>query len=184
MVGVECASGITMKISSQEEYGLRCLMQVAQAKAPLTIRGVARKEGLSGAYVGKLLFKLRRSGLVKSLRGAKGGYILGGAPGQMTLARVMRALSEGPLSGKQICSHYTGLKKECVHMSGCCSLRSVWNVIYESAWGALERTTLKDLIEREEGELSTSLRAGVASGWAPVVLDVNENRGGQPHASA
>ena len=64
-----------MKVSSQEEYGLRCLLQVGKKRTdetPIPISEIAVREGLSVEYVGKLLMTLRRGGLVKSIRGKAG----------------------------------------------------------------------------------------------------------------
>ena len=67
-----------MKISAQEEYGVRCLLQIGGRGlgASLTIPEISRAEGISSHYVAKLLRVLRRGGLVKSVRGQAGGYTL------------------------------------------------------------------------------------------------------------
>ena len=71
-----------MKFSSQEEYGLRCLLRIARQgrKASLTIPEISEAEGLSSFYVAKLMRILRRAGLVKSARGQIGGYSLSRPP--------------------------------------------------------------------------------------------------------
>ncbi len=68
-----------MKISAQEEYGLRCLLQLARAESvgeSLTLAQIARLEGISVANAGKLMWILTKAGLVQSQRGTKGGYSL------------------------------------------------------------------------------------------------------------
>ncbi|MGH9897327.1 MAG: Rrf2 family transcriptional regulator, partial [Pyrinomonadaceae bacterium] len=67
-----------MKVSSQEEYGLRCLLQLAglRGKDFLTLAQIAQREGLSVSNAGKLLWILNKAGLVQSIRGTKGGYQL------------------------------------------------------------------------------------------------------------
>ena len=74
-----------MKISAQEEYGLRCLMRLAQAEEghSLTLPEVAAAEGLSVPYVAKLLAVLRQAGLIDSARGRTGGYRLAKAPAEV-----------------------------------------------------------------------------------------------------
>src|SRR2546430_15546874 len=70
-------AGATMRLSAQEEYGLRCLLQVARGhEGSTTTPEIAEREGLSQAHVHKLMRFLRRGGLVKSVRGRKGGYQL------------------------------------------------------------------------------------------------------------
>ena len=72
-----------MKLSPLEEYGLRCLIQLARrgSSQPVTIRQISESEGLSTAYVGKLMFLLQRANLVLSTRGVQGGYLLAKAIG-------------------------------------------------------------------------------------------------------
>jgi len=83
-----------MKISSQEEYGLRCLLQVARdpSTTPVPISEIASREGLSVEYVGKLLMKLRKGGLVSSVRGKAGGYQLVRDTSRISLHQIIEAL--------------------------------------------------------------------------------------------
>src|SRR6266478_514031 len=85
-----------MKITSQEEYGLRCLLRLAGAEGgrSLTIPEIAADEGLSVPYVAKLLAVLRQAGLIESVRGRSGGYRLAGTPADVSLGSVMTALGE------------------------------------------------------------------------------------------
>ena len=72
-----------MKVTAQEEYGLRCLLQLAKNAAkpdPVTVREIATIEGLSNAYAEKLLRILSRAGLAESRRGARGGIASHGLP--------------------------------------------------------------------------------------------------------
>ena len=85
-----------MKITAQEEYGLRCLLRLAQepAGSALTIPEIAAAEGLSSPYVAKLLAVMRQGGLLASVRGRSGGYRLAGTPADITLGAVMLVLGE------------------------------------------------------------------------------------------
>ncbi len=78
-----------MKITSQEEYGLRCLLRLAEAGTgkSLTIPEIAAAEGLSSPYVAKLLAVLRQAGLIDSVRGCQGGYRLARPPVDVTIGR-------------------------------------------------------------------------------------------------
>jgi len=98
-----------MKITAQEEYGLRCILQLASVPAgePLAGAEIARRECLSYPYVEKLLWTLKRAGLTKSHRGVKGGYVLSRSPEEISLGDVQRAF--GSLwATKDICSRHTG----------------------------------------------------------------------------
>ena len=86
-----------MKITAQEEYGLRCLLRLARVEAdqpPLTIPEIAAAEGLSAPYVAKLLSVLRQAGLIESVRGRDGGYRLARPPAEVRLGAVLLALGE------------------------------------------------------------------------------------------
>ena len=78
-----------MKITSQEEYGLRCLLQLARTPQGqiVSVKEIGIKEGLSSAYVEKLLRILSKTGLVHSVRGLKGGYVLNRPPSAVTPPR-------------------------------------------------------------------------------------------------
>jgi Rrf2 family protein len=138
-----------MKITAQEEYGLRCLLQLARAPEGqlVTVREIAAKEGLSTAYVEKLLRLLARAGLAHSLRGVKGGYVLNRPPSQIMLGEVVRALGTIESTG-HICQSFTGQQAVCVHFDGC-SIRSVWAGLTGYIQSFLDQTSLAILLDSE-----------------------------------
>src|SRR5258708_13724868 len=81
-----------MKISAQEEYGLRCLVQLATLPAgdSLTLPQIAEREGISTANAGKLMWLLNKAGFVHSTRGTKGGYFLSRPAGDIHLVEINR----------------------------------------------------------------------------------------------
>jgi Rrf2 family protein len=80
-----------MKLSSQEEYGLRCLLQVARSGESLTIAELSRLEGISSPNVAKILRVLRRGGFLKATRGQAGGYTLARPADQIAVGDVLAA---------------------------------------------------------------------------------------------
>src|SRR5437588_9829254 len=105
-----------MKISAQEEYGLRCLLQLARADAQgesLTLAQIARLEGISGANAGKLMWILNKAGLVQSQRGTKGGYRLARAAANIHLNEVISVLDDERVETH--CRRYAGVLESCVH---------------------------------------------------------------------
>ena len=140
-----------MRITSQEEYGFRCIWQLAahgESKC-VTISEIASQEGLSMAYVTKLLGILKKNGLVESVRGVHGGYKLERDASEITLSEILQAL-DGVLLDPNFCQCFPGNEEECVRFNGSCSLRSVWSVLAEHIEGVLQGITLKDLVEQEE----------------------------------
>ena len=119
-----------MKITAQEEYGLRCLLQLAKnagAARPLTVREVAANEGISTAYAEKLLYQLSKAGLAQSVRGIRGGFRLKRRPEDVTVGDVVRALGSF-LTHAAICQRFTGEETQCVHNKNC-GLRPVWSTL-------------------------------------------------------
>jgi Rrf2 family iron-sulfur cluster assembly transcriptional regulator len=138
-----------MKISAQEEYGLRCLLQLARAEAnneSLTLSQIARREGISGANAGKLMWILTKAGLVQSQRGIKGGYRLAKPASQIRLNQVIRVL-EGERAESH-CKSYAGVLEACVH-TGDCGIRPVIVELHQIVDNALSEITLSQLLGSE-----------------------------------
>jgi Rrf2 family protein len=138
-----------MRITSQEEYGLRCLLQLARAPhgQVMRVKDIAGKEGLSSAYVEKLLRILSRAGLVHSVRGLKGGYLLNRPASSVTLGEVVRALGTVQTT-EYICHVFTGNQDACVHFNNC-GIRSVWSGLTTYIQSFLDQTSLASLLESE-----------------------------------
>jgi Rrf2 family protein len=139
-----------VKITSQEEYGLRCLLQLARqgqesaGEGTMLVRDIAEREGLSVAYVEKLLWLLSRSGLVESVRGPKGGYKLARSAAAISLGEVMRVLG-GIQSEEELCGQFTGQHETCVH-HGDCGLKPVWTGITDFINSVFDKVPLTTLL--------------------------------------
>ncbi|MGQ0645380.1 MAG: RrF2 family transcriptional regulator [Elusimicrobiota bacterium] len=138
-----------MKISALQEYGLRCILQVAAHgfQTPLTVRDIAAKEGLTAVYVAKILVTLRRAGLVKSVRGMRGGYVLSRPPREISVAETLAALGRMDIV-KNHCRRFPGVRAECVHI-GNCGIRPVFALLAEHIYGLLSGLNLEQLIQDE-----------------------------------
>lgn len=138
-----------MQLLASEEYGLRCLLQVARAagEAPVSIPAVARAEGLSADYVAKLLRRLRLAGLVDSTRGVDGGYRLARPAGEITVWSALEALG-GEFFSDTFCACHVGVKRRCAR-SRDCSLRPLWRELQETVRHRLECIQLADLLRDE-----------------------------------
>jgi Rrf2 family protein len=143
-----------MKLSAQEEYGLRCLLQVARSgpEGNMTIPEIARIEGLSIPHVAKLMRSLRRGGFVKSVRGQAGGYKLTRMPEQINIGEVLAWLG-GRLFEPSFCSMHAGMAKLCTH-SVDCSIRSLWQSVQHVVDQMLGKVTLNDLLGGERQVIS------------------------------
>lgn len=134
-----------MQFLAQEEYGLRCLVQVARQRgsAPLTIPEIAAREGISPDYAAKLMRALRQTDLVVSTRGAGGGYRLARPAHEITAWQAIQALG-GPLFPDEFCESHPGQLHDCVHTTRC-SLRGLWSSVESAIREILESTTVADL---------------------------------------
>ena len=137
-----------MKITALEEYGLRCLVQLARhaSREPLSAREIAAAEGLTVEYVTQLLVRLRHAGLVRSVRGSRGGFLLTRPPESMTMGDVSRALGEPLL--ERLCASYTGTRTACIHEGAACGILEFWTDIAGKVHAVLDGYTLRDLAER------------------------------------
>jgi Rrf2 family protein len=153
-----------MKITSQEEYGLRCLLRLVDAEHghSHTIPEIAAAEGLSSPYVAKLLAVLRQAGLIESVRGRAGGYRLAHQPADITLGSVLRALGEPLFDDPGYCQRHAGTETEgnCVHHEGC-NLRALWQTLEQWMRHTLNQITLADLLQRDH-QIVELLRARLA----------------------
>jgi Rrf2 family protein len=158
-----------MKLTSQEEYGLRCLVRLAhQPDGFGTIQEIAKAEALTPAYVAKLLGVLRRAGLVRANRGHNGGYALARPAEAIDLSEVMVALG-GRLYSSEFCPSHAGLSTAsggpCAHDSNC-SIRPVLVGLDKLVHDALARITLRSLVRSEpamHGFLSLRLAQAAAA---------------------
>ena len=146
-----------MRLSSQEEYGLRCLLRVGRAgtEDSVTIGELSRAEGITEPNVAKMMRLLRQAGFVQSTRGQSGGYTLARPMEQINVGEVLAVLG-GRLYDPSFCDDHTGVERLCTHMTDC-SIRSVWRLVQRAVDDVLGKITLKDLLvsEREMNAFST-----------------------------
>ncbi len=136
-----------MKITAQEEYGLRVLLRIASCSAEegISIPQLSEVEGLSSHYVAKLTRLLRIAGFVNSTPGNKGGYILARPATEIVINDVLKALG-GALYDDDFCQmHSVGGIKLC-NNSVDCSVRSLWQMVQYTMDGLLNKLTLHHLV--------------------------------------
>lgn len=142
-----------MRITAIEEYGLRCLVQLARKgeQRQMSIAEIARQEGISIPYASKLLAILRKAKLVVSARGRGGGFSISRPPSQITLFDVLVSLG-GPLLESDHCQKYTGQMTECVHIENC-SVLDIFGGLAGYIEQFLVETTLDELITKDRIKL-------------------------------
>ena len=143
-----------MKLSSQEEYGLRCLLRVAfrSDSGYVTINEISEDVGLSTFYVAKLLRILRQGGFVRSARGQVGGYALARPAEKIFVGEVLAALV-GRLFDPGFCFEHSGLETTC-KKSMECSIRTLWRTVQILVDQVLSKVTLADLVNNSELDMA------------------------------
>jgi len=137
-----------MKISTRTRYGMRAILELAVAykAAPLQIKVIAERQDISAKYLEQLIAIIKSTGLVRSLRGPHGGYVLAKPPQDIKLSEIFRVL-EGPVftvecvENEQACPKYAD-----------CVTRQLWIEVNEAVLNVLENKTLADLVEMVEKE--------------------------------
>jgi Rrf2 family protein len=142
-----------MKITAQEEYGLRCLLRLAREPdgEPLTIPEIAAAERLSVPYVAKLMHILRQAEMVDSSRGRTGGYTLARSADEISLGEALAVLGEPLFVDPGYCERHQGTEHtegSCVHTTDC-AVRAVWRSLGDMIAGVLHRVSLAELLAPE-----------------------------------
>lgn len=147
------------------EYGVICALHLARrvADGPVTGRDIARSERLPADYVEQILLRLRRRGIVRSTRGAHGGYELGRPAAEISIRDVIEA-SETTTFDLHCVSHPIG--EERCGSSHNCSIRPVWMLLQRKIEDVLEGVRLSDLLV-EEGQVRAHMGLATTSAEVP-----------------
>ena len=130
-----------MKLSTRGRYAVTAMFDLATHGNGelITAAEVSERQGISLHYLEQLLLKLKRAGLVKTVRGPSGGYVLSGNPSKVSIGDIIRA-TEGPVALASCVPSASNCQK-----SGCCSTRSLWEKLSSKVSKVLDSTTLADL---------------------------------------
>lgn len=130
-----------MKLSTKGRYGVKAMVDLAiyYGEAPVSIKTISQRQNISEYYLEQLFAPLRRAKLIRSIRGAQGGYVLGRAPEEITVADIMKVL-EGPI---EISECVDGVVCDNVD---CCATRILWKKIKNSIDEVMESVTLQDIV--------------------------------------
>ena len=133
-----------MKISTKGRYGLRILLDLAvhENDAPRLIRDIARSQQLSEKYIGRLILELRNAGMVKSIRGAKGGYRLARPPQEISVLSIIEIM-EGPVRLVDCVQNPTYCERSLQ-----CAAHDIWMQLNAKIKESLAAVTLQDIIGR------------------------------------
>lgn len=139
-----------MSLSTRGRYGLRAAVDLAchHGQGPVSLKDIARRQDISEKYLEHIVAALKVAGLVRSVRGAYGGYILARPPAEITVNEIMQVL-EGSFA-----------PTECVEDPSCCDracfcvARDLWAKVEEAIRGVLQSVTLQDLADQHQARMA------------------------------
>ncbi|MEW6032188.1 MAG: Rrf2 family transcriptional regulator [Bacillota bacterium] len=173
-----------MKLSTKGRYGLLACYDLAchAEDAPVPLKAVAERQGISESYLEQLMGSLRRAGLVRSSRGSQGGYALARRPEDVTVGDVIRVL-EGPIAPVECVSEDGAAFQHCAKTDGCVT-RYIWEKLRDSMTRVLDSISLADLVlearsREERGSGAEDGGPGPGSGVA-AAGEQAEGAGGRP----
>ncbi len=135
-----------MRLTTKARYGVRAVVNLAAATQdePVSIGFIAKKEQLSPEFLEQIFFCLKKAGLIRSLRGPKGGFVLNRKPSEISVKSVLDAVGEVLYPGP--CAHHDRSIKICPMQEGCVAA-PVWHDFYNLINKHLSAITLKDILE-------------------------------------
>jgi len=145
-----------MILSTKGRYGLKIMYELAlnYGEGPMSLKEVAQRQQLSETYLEQLIAHLKKAGLVKSIRGAQGGYELIRKPEEISVGEIIRTL-EGPLAPSECVMDN---EPECTKAENCVT-RLIWEKIMEGINNVVDSITLNDMVNdyyklkrKKEGE--------------------------------
>ncbi|ENZ01626.1 Rrf2 family transcriptional regulator [Clostridium thermobutyricum] len=131
-----------MKLSTKGRYGVKAMVDLAinYGEAPVSIKTISKRQNISEYYLEQLFSPLRKAKLIRSIRGAQGGYVLNKEPKEIRVSDIMYIL-EGPI---EIADCIDGVACNNVE---CCATRMLWKRIKESIDEVMEGVTLQDIVD-------------------------------------
>ncbi|RME34553.1 MAG: Rrf2 family transcriptional regulator [Thermoflexia bacterium] len=135
-----------MRLSTRGRYAIRAMADIAlhAGEGPISRADIARRQGISPAYIAQLFRKLERAGLVQGVKGPAGGYRLARPPSEITAGEIVRAV-EGPIALVHCVA--PGGETRCCR-AGCCVTRRLWQQVSAAIADVLDGVTLQDLCEQ------------------------------------
>ena len=143
-----------MKLSTKGRYGLKAMFDLAlnDGSGPISLTSISQRQGISIHYLEQLVSPLRKAGLLKSVRGAQGGYLLARQPRDISVREILELL-EGPLApascvikGESSCDH-----------SDLCVSRMIYDRIYASINEVVDNISLQDMLDEQYRNLQDSI---------------------------
>ena len=146
-----------MRITTKGRYGLRAVINLAGARhsRPISIGSIANEEKVSSEFLEQIFFKLKKAGLIRSVRGPGGGFVLNKKPSEISVQNILEAVGES--RGLTPC---TLRRKTLCDRPEPCAAHEIWTGLQKTMEDYLSNVTLKDILEKNGKHYSSKLEAG------------------------
>jgi Rrf2 family iron-sulfur cluster assembly transcriptional regulator len=146
-----------MRITTKGRYGLRAVINLARAnhKRPVSIGAIAAEENVSSEFLEQIFFRLKKAGLIRSIRGPGGGFVLNRTPGEISVQDILNAVGE--TKGLTPC---TLRRKTMCDRPEPCAAHDIWTGLQKTMEDYLNRWTLKDILAKSGDPMFAKLEAG------------------------
>jgi Rrf2 family iron-sulfur cluster assembly transcriptional regulator len=145
-----------MRLTTKGRYGVRAVLNLATQNQnhPISISQISQEENLSPEFLEQIFFKLKKAGVIRSIRGPKGGFVLNWKPSEVTIKAILDAVGES--INPTPCTN--GSSEPCPRKKNC-ALAPVWNGFYQVLEKHLDSISIKDIIENQKTTGSLGLKA-------------------------
>jgi Rrf2 family protein len=135
-----------LRLSTKGQYGVRAMYEIARGygRGPITIKEISERQDVSVAYLEQILNTLRRAGIITSVKGPGGGYVLARDPDNISIGAILREL-EGPVA----ITSCLDPKEGCMRVEGCVT-HLLWKALGENIEAFLDKMTLQDLLRGDQ----------------------------------
>jgi len=146
-----------MRITTKGRYGLRAVINLASARhsRPISIGFIANEEKVSSEFLEQIFFKLKKAGLIRSVRGPGGGFVLNKKPGEISVQNILDAVGE--THGLTPC---TLRRKMLCDRTEACAAHEIWTGLQKVMEDYLTNVTLKDILEKNGATYFAKLDSG------------------------
>ncbi|HET6451602.1 MAG TPA: Rrf2 family transcriptional regulator [Spirochaetia bacterium] len=146
-----------MRITTKGRYGLRAVINLARSNhnRPVSIGSIAAEENVSSEFLEQIFFKLKKAGLIRSVRGPGGGFVLNRGPGEISVQDILSAVGE--THGLTPC---TLRRKTLCDRPEPCAAHDIWTGLQKTMEDYLTNVTLKDIIAKNSDKMLSKLAAG------------------------
>lgn len=146
-----------MRITTKGRYGLRAVINLARSNhhRPVSIGSIAAEENVSSEFLEQIFFKLKKAGLIRSIRGPGGGFVLNRGPGEISVHDILQAVGE--TRGLTPC---TLRRKTLCDRPEPCSAHDIWTGLQKTMEDYLTKVTLKDILAKSGDKMFATLQAG------------------------